>query len=164
MVHNAGDFTRLKRILFGDEQRVLSDIEEVVRHHHLRVGDDEALQHSVANILAGSLREAEVKNHRELAAAIAPVIVAAIRREIRNSSDEIVDAMYPIMGKLIRAYVASALRDFVEQTNRTIEAGLSARFIRLRVKSVMTRTPYRTLLIREGQQIRVASIYLIDRG
>jgi outer membrane protein OmpA-like peptidoglycan-associated protein len=27
----------------------------------------------------------------------------------------------------------------------------------------LTRTPYRTLLIREGQQIRVASIYLIDR-
>lgn len=162
--HNAGDFTRLKRILLGDEQRVLSDIEEVVRHHNLRIGDDEALRHSVANILASSLREAEVKNHRELAAAIAPVIVAAIRREIRNASDEVVDAMYPIMGRLIRAYVASAIRDFVEQTNRTIEGGLSARFIRLRLKSLFTRTPYRTLLIREGQQLRVASIFLIERG
>lgn len=164
MGHNAGDFTRLKRILLGDEQRVLSDIEEAVRHHHLRVGNDEALQHSVANILANSLREADVKNHRELASAIAPVIVAAIRREIRNASDEVVDAMYPIMGRLIRAYVASAIRDFVEQTNRTIEGGLSARFIRLRIKSLVTRTPYRTLLIREGQQLRVASIYLIERG
>lgn len=162
--HNAGDFTRLKRILLGDEQRVLSDIEELVRDHDLRVGSDEALQHSVANIIANSLREADVKNHRELASAIAPVIVAAIRREIRNASDEVVDAMYPIMGRLIRAYVASAIRDFVEQTNRTIESGLSARFIRLRIKSLVTRTPYRTLLIREGQQLRVASIYLIERS
>lgn len=162
--HRAGDFTRLKRLLLGDEQRVLSDIEETVRKHDLRVGDDAALQHSVANIIAEALREAEIRNHRELAAVIAPLIVAAIRREIRNASDEVVDAMYPIMGRLIRAYVASAIRDFVEQTNRTIEGGLSARFIRLRLKSLFTRTPYRTLLIREGQQLRVASIYLIDRG
>ena len=162
--HNADEFSRLKRILLGDEQQVLSDIEEVVRSHDLRIGSDDALQHSVANILANSLREAEIKNHRELASAIAPVIVAAIRREIRNASDEVVDAMYPIMGRLIRAYVASAIRDFVEQTNRTLEGGLSARFIRLRVKSIITRTPYRTLLIREGQQLRVASIYLIERG
>lgn len=162
--HNADEFSRLKRILLGDEQQVLSDIEEVVRSHDLRIGSDDALQHSVANILANSLREAEIKNHRELASAIAPVIVAAIRREIRNASDEVVDAMYPIMGRLIRAYVASAIRDFVEQTNRTLEGGLSARFIRLRIKSIITRTPYRTLLIREGQQLRVASIYLIERG
>lgn len=162
--HNAGEFSRLKRILIGDEQQVLSDIEELVRNHDLRVGSDEALQHSVADILANSLREADVKNHRELASAIAPVILAAIRREIRNASDEVVDAMYPIMGRLIRAYVASAIRDFVEQTNRTLEGSLSARFIRLRIKSLITRTPYRTLLIREGQLLRVASIYLIERN
>lgn len=161
---HAGDFSRLKRLLLSEERQVLSDIEETVRKHDIRIGDDEALQHSVALILADALREAEVANHRELAAAIAPVVVAAIKREIRNASDEVVDAMYPIMGRLIRAYVASAIRDFVEQTNRRLEGGLSARFIRLRVKGLVTRTPYRTLVMREGQVLRVTSIYLIDRG
>lgn len=160
----AGDFSRLKRLLLSEERQVLSDIEDTVRKHDMRIGDDEALQHSVAVILADALREAEVANHRELAAAIAPVVVAAIKREIRNASDEVVDAMYPIMGRLIRAYVASAIRDFVEQTNRRLEGGLSARFIRLRIKGLLTRTPYRTLVIREGQALRVTSIYLIDRG
>ncbi len=162
--HNSGEFSRLKSLLLKEEQQVLAEIEQVVRRHDARVGDDEALQHSVADILANSLREADIKNHRELAAAIAPVIVAAIRREIRNASDEVVDALYPIMGRLIRAYVSSAIRDFVEQTNRRIEGGLSASFVRLRIKSLLTRTPYRTLLIREGQDLRIASIYLIDRS
>src|SRR5262245_2513586 len=131
---HAGDFSRLKRLLLSEDRRVLSDIEETVRKHDIRIGDDEALQHSVSVILADALREAEVANHRELAAAIAPVVVGAIKREIRNASDEVVDAMYPIMGRLIRAYVSAAIRDFVEQTNRRLEGGLSARFIRLRVK------------------------------
>jgi outer membrane protein OmpA-like peptidoglycan-associated protein len=158
-----GDFSRLKRLLLREEQQALSGIEETIRRHNLRIGDDAALQHSVALILTDALREAEVRNHRELATVIAPVVVAAIKREIRNASDDVVEAMYPIMGRLIRAYVASAIRDFVEQTNRTIEGGLSARFIRLRIKSFVTRVPYRTLLIREAQALRVTSIYLIDR-
>jgi outer membrane protein OmpA-like peptidoglycan-associated protein len=164
MYQSNGDFSRLKSLLLGEEQQALSDIEGTVRRHDLRIGDDQALQRSVASILADAFRDADVQNHRELAAAIAPVMVAAIRREIRNASDEVVDAMYPIMGRLIRAYVASALRDFIEETNRRIEGGLSARFIRLRIKSLATRTPYRTLLIREGQNLRVASIYLINRN
>jgi outer membrane protein OmpA-like peptidoglycan-associated protein len=160
---HTGDLSRLKRLLLKEERQVLSDIEGTLRRHDLRIGDDEVLQHSVAVILADALREAEVRNHRQLASAIAPVVVAAIKREIRNASDEVVDAMYPIMGRLIRAYVASAIRDFVEQTNSRLEGGLSARFVRLRIKSLATGTPYRTLLIREGQVLRVASIYLIDR-
>lgn len=163
-VQQTGDFHRLKRLLLSEEQQVLSRIGQTLRKHELRVGDDDALMHSVAVILADALREAEVRNHRELAAAIAPVIVASIKQEIRNASDEVVDALYPIMGRLIRAYVASAIRDFVEQTNRRIEGGLSARFLRLRIRSLFTATPYRTLLIREGQDLRVSSIYLIERG
>jgi outer membrane protein OmpA-like peptidoglycan-associated protein len=164
-LHNRSEeFSRLKTLLFSEEHEALTGIANLVRKHDLRVGDDRALQHSVAEILAEALREAEIKNHRELAAAIAPLIVAAIKREIRNSSDEVVDALYPIMGRLIRAYVASAIRDFIEQTNRQIESGISARFIRLRVKSLVTGIPYRTLMIREGTDLRVSGIYLINRS
>ncbi len=159
-----GEFSRLKSLLLGEEQQVLADIETLVRRHDHRIGDDDSLRRSVADVLAEALREADVKNHRELAAAIAPIIVAAIRREIRNASDEVVDAMYPIMGRLIRAYVASAIRDLIEQTNRQIESGLSARFIRLRIKSLFTRTPYRTLLMRDAQELRVSSVYIINRS
>lgn len=157
------DFSRLKGLLLGDEKRLLAQIEQLVRRHEERVGDDDALQHSVAEVLADALREAEIRNHRELAGALAPLLVASIKREIRNAGDEVVDALYPIMGRLIAAYVASAVRDFVHQTNDQIESGLKGRFLRLRLKSLLTRTPYRTLLLREGRPLRITSIYLINR-
>lgn len=159
----SGEFTRLKGLLLGEEKRLLSQIEQLVRKHEERIGDDDALQHSVAEVLADALREAEIQNHRELAAALAPVLVASIKREIRNSGDEVVDALYPIMGRLIAAYVASAIRDFVHQANNQIEGGLKGRFLRLRVKSIITGTPYRTLVLREGSPLRITSIYLINR-
>jgi outer membrane protein OmpA-like peptidoglycan-associated protein len=160
----SGEFLRLKGLLLREEKQLIAQIQELVRKHEERIGDDEALQHSVAEILADALREAEVQNHRELATSLAPVLVASIKREIRNSSDEVVDALYPIMGRLIAAYVASAVRDFVHQANHQIESGLTARFLRLRFKSLITRTPYRTLLLREGMPLRISSIYIINRS
>lgn len=159
----SSDFSRLKGLLLGEEKRLLMQIQQMVHRHEERIGDDDALQHSVAEILADALREAEIQNHRELAAALAPVLVASIKREIRNSGDEVVDALYPIMGRLIAAYVASAIRDFVHEANNQIEGGLKGRFLRLRLKSLITRTPYRTLLLREGSPLRITSIYLINR-
>ncbi len=158
------DVSKLRELLFGQEKRVLSDIEQLVLKHEGRVGDDAALLHSVSGIIAGALREAEVNNHRELAESISPVVVLGIKREIRNSRDEMVDAFYPILGRLVSAYVSNAFREFIEETNRKLEGSLTGRFIRLRLKSLFTRTPYQQLVLREARRLRIEELFLIRKG
>ncbi|MGH1352065.1 MAG: OmpA family protein [Methyloligellaceae bacterium] len=162
---NSGeDVSKLRELLFGQEKRVLSDIEQLVLKHEGRIGDDGALLHTVSNVLAGALREAEVNNHRELADAISPVVVLGIKREIRNSRDEMVDAFYPILGRLVSAYVSNAFKDFIEETNRRLEGSLTGRFVRLRLKSLFTRTPYQQLVLREARRLRIEELFLIKKG
>jgi outer membrane protein OmpA-like peptidoglycan-associated protein len=158
------DVLRLKELLFREERRALSHIERVVFEHDQRIGDDEALQHSVAEILAEALREADIKNHRELAASISPVVVAGIRREIINSRDEMVDALYPILGRLAAAYVASVFREFMEETNKRLEGSLSGRYLRLRLKSLFTGKSYQQLALQEAQCARVDELLLVRKG
>ncbi len=158
------DVSKLRDLLFGKEKRVLSDIEQLVLKHEERIGDDEAMQHTVADIIAHALREAEVRDHRELADAISPVVIQGIKREIKNSRDEMVDAFYPILGRLVSAYVSNAFKDFVEETNRRLEGGLTGRFIRLRIKSLFSGVPYHQLVLREARRLKIEELFLIRKG
>jgi outer membrane protein OmpA-like peptidoglycan-associated protein len=156
------DYNALKDVLFGHEKALLDELRRIVADHDLRVGSTGRLSESVATVLADSLKSASVRNRKGLALAIAPVIIDGIRGEIRNSRNEIVDALYPIMGRLTSAYVLSVFRDFVEETNHRLESRLSGRLLRLRLKSFFTGTPYAELLLREGGAFRIQDIMLID--
>ncbi len=158
------DFIALKDVLFGRENALLLELRHIVADHEKRVGSRERLRESVAEILADALKSAGVKNRRALALSLAPVVVDGIRSEIHNSRNDIVDALYPIMGRLTSAYVLSVFRDFVEETNRRLESGLAGRYLRLRLKSLFTGTPYAELLLRETGIFRIRDIMLIDAG
>ncbi len=158
------DFIALKDVLFGRENALLEDLRRIVADHEMRIGSQERLTESVASVLADALRSAGVKNRKALAQSMAPVIVDGIRGEIRSSRNEIVDALYPIMGRLTSAYVLSVFRDFVEESNRQLESGLSGRYLRLRLKSLFTGTSYAELLLRETGAFRIQDVMLIDAG
>jgi outer membrane protein OmpA-like peptidoglycan-associated protein len=158
------DYIALKNVLFGRENALLEELRKAVSDHDARVGTSERLTESVAVIVADALRAAGVRNRDSLSLAISPVIIDGIRREIRNSRNEMVDALYPIMGRLAAAYVLSVFRDFTEATNRRIESGLSGRFLRLRIKSLLTGESYAQLLLKESAAFRVEEIMLIEAG
>lgn len=158
------EVVRLKELLFREERHSLSAIREIVESHHDRIGTDERLCETVSAVLAESFKSADIKNHRELAGAVSPLVVTSIKREIVNSRDEMVEALYPIMGRLVSAYVSAAVRDAMESTNQRLESGLSLRFLRLRIKSLFTRRPYHELALLESGSPRVRELLLIKRS
>lgn len=87
-----------------------------------RVGRDADLEVSVAAVLDGAFRRADLAKHADVADAVAPFVVNTVRTEIRNSKDELVEALYPVTGRIVKAYVASAMKDLVDQINRRLES------------------------------------------
>ncbi len=158
-----GDLASLKSLLVGDEQRSLQELNKRVLDHHARIGTEHRLRRSVAKIIAASLRDAEIAQHETLANAISPLVVAGIKREIRNSRDEMVDALYPILGRLVSAYVAAAFRTLTDQTNRRLESTLTGGKLALRLKSALTGKPYGDLVLR-SQPPELTEVLLIERG
>ena len=157
------EVVRLKELLFREERHSLAAIRDIVEQHHDRIGTDERLTETVAEVLANSFKSADIKDHRELAGAVSPLVVSSIKREIVNSRDEMVEALYPIMGRLVSAYVSAAMRDVMESTNQKLESSLSLKFLRLRLKSLLTGRPYRELAMVESGSPRVRELLLIKR-
>ena len=143
------------------ELRVLAVVTDTLKQHHRRIGTTERLEKSVAEIIAGAITQAD---HKAVAASLTPLVVNCIRQEIRNSRQDIIESLYPMVGRLISAYAAHASRELIYQADRRLEGILTGRFARLRLKSWVQGIPYRELALREAQGLRATDLLLIRRG
>jgi outer membrane protein OmpA-like peptidoglycan-associated protein len=154
------DVSRLKELLFEDESRTLADLNRRMDDVYQRAGSTERFTTSVASVLDDALRQAEVDRHTEVSHAIAPLIVQTIKSEIRGSQDELAEALYPSLGRMVKAYVVSAIRDLMDEINRRLESNA----FMLRLRSLLTGRPVAELAFAEGQRLRVEEVYLIRGG
>jgi outer membrane protein OmpA-like peptidoglycan-associated protein len=156
----AEDVTRLKELLFDREARAITDLSARMDAVFERSGSQERFTASVASVLDEALARAEVERHSQVAGAIAPLVVSTIRSEIRNSQDELAEALYPAMGRMVKDYVVSAFRDLADEINRRFEHN---RFM-LRVRSLLTGRPVAELAMAYAPPPKVEEIYLVRRG
>ncbi len=160
----ADGLNQLKALLFQGEARRLGDIEREVERLGGRVGDAPALERATAEILVDSLRRAEVARHRELADAIAPVVVAAIRNEIRNSREMMVEALYPLTGQLVVAAVQNAFRELVASLNQRVDALTSVDRWKLRIRAKRTGRPLSELAMEQTGAGKVTRLLFLENG
>ena len=169
---------RLKELLFDSETQAMADlarrIDAVAESDRNgrdelklkiaqifdRVGTTERFTSNVAGVLDSALRQAEISQHNELSQAMAPLMVTTIKAELRNSQDEMVEALYPITGRLVKSYVASAIKDLASQMNRRLEQNP----IMLRLQSLTTGRSVGELALAGTQDFKLQELYLIRRG
>ena len=170
--------TRLKQLLFDSEDQELQnlsrrletlaetdakgrdELRSLIEQVFERAGTPERLSVSVSEVLSTALRRAEITEHDQLADSIAPLVVATIKTELRNSQDELVEALYPMTGRLVKSYVASAIKDLAQQMNRRIEQNA----VMLRLQSLMSGKSVAELAMASTQVFAVRDLYLIRRG
>lgn len=180
--HTVQGVQRLKELLFEREAREIGALgrrlEEVARRDEVqheevarrldtvfeRAGTEERMRASVAAVLDGALVDAEVKRHDELSKAMAPLVVKTIKTELVNSRDEMVEALYPITGRLVAAYVSNAVKDMMADINRRLEAGLSGGWFGLKAKSVASGSTMAEVALAETARLEVEELFLIRRG
>lgn len=127
---------------------------------HERVGSSESLTRSLSEVLDDAIVRAERERHDDLQTALAPVVVHTVKTEITNSQDALVEALYPMTGRMVKAYVASAMKDLVNEVNRRLESNA----LMLRIKSWTTGRSMAELALAESQRLKVEELMLIRRG
>jgi outer membrane protein OmpA-like peptidoglycan-associated protein len=157
-------FEQIRSLLLGDTNHRLDAAVERVEKIDARVGDEEKFALSVSHSLVAALKRAEESQPRDLSAALAPSVVSIIRAEIRNSKDMMIEALYPIMGRLVTASVAGAFRDLVESLNARIDALVSANSWRLRLRAMATGRTLAEVALAESEAGRLKRALLLERG
>ena len=101
------DFGRLQALLLGTERRRAAALE--------------------ARVLA---LEAQLAEGQALLALLAPVLSDAIARCVRDSRDEMAEALYPVIGRSVGRAVQEAMRDLAQRIDTTMRRSLQPRFVR----------------------------------
>ncbi len=125
-----------------------------------RAGTNDYLESSVAQVFDGVLRKAEQDRYDAVTTAVSPFVVKTVQTEIANSQDALVEALYPMTGRMVKAYVASAIKDLSDQINRRLETNP----VMLYMRSFATGRPVSELAIADAQRLEVEELYLIRRG
>lgn len=152
----------LKTLLLSEEIDLLERLRRRLQELELRVGDDTRLQHTISTVIVDALAEAGVQDHQRLARVISPMIVASIRQEIANSKDVMVDALYPITGRLVTTAVRRAFRDLMENVNARLTNALTLEVLRVRLQAKLTGRPEAQIWLERRGFFIAEEAYLID--
>lgn len=114
-------FEVLKDILFEDARKRNEELASKVNAIDEIISDREKLEPRIAPILEDQVEFLE-KNFPQL---FGNAITASIRKQIKESQEEVVDALYPIMGKMVKKYIYRELALLSERIDRQLEKAFS---------------------------------------
>lgn len=169
----------LKELLFEREARRLEDLgrrleaetERTQKQHtemsgrveavFQRAGTEDKLLHSVAGIIDGALREAEVARHDDLSRAIAPLVVKTIKHELKENQDEMVEALFPITGRMVKSYVQAAINDLMVKINAQLGGSRPAALAK---RSAATGVTPAELALADANKLKIEELFLVKRS
>lgn len=93
-----------------------------------------------------------------------PVLADTIKQQIRDSQDEMVDALYPIIGKLIRKFVAKEIERFSERLEQSINEAFSVKAWWRRAKGWFSGEKEATRMMRQIARPDIEEIFIIERN
>ena len=154
----------IKRLLLAAELDLLERLRERCDDLEARVGDDPAMKESVRGVIVEVLRDSGVQDHDRLAKVLAPLVLTSMRDEIRNSRDLMVDALYPITGRLVAAAVSNAFRELMETLNEKLDDSFSLERWKIRMRAKATGQSEAELQLQRSPPFEIEDLLLIHRG
>ncbi|MDX1461020.1 MAG: hypothetical protein R3348_08185, partial [Xanthomonadales bacterium] len=149
------DMERLRELILGEEQRILSRLDR-------RVTDLEARTADVAEVLPAAM--ARVADDPVNRPDFERPVVDTIRSAIKRDSYSFAEALFPVLGPAIRRAVADALSGLVQRINVALENSFTVRGLRWRVESARTGVPFAQIVLRHTMKYAIQEAFLIQRG
>ncbi|MGB6151803.1 MAG: cell envelope biogenesis protein OmpA [Pricia sp.] len=142
----------LKDILFEDDSVYLERVSDRVQQLEETFEDRQKLSEKVNPIIAFQLQEFK----RSIPATMGPAITAALKTEISKSQDRIVDALYPIMGKMIKKYIAQEISKLSDKISQQLG-------LRQTVRSWFGHSKEKQHIVDSLQPLKIEQVLLIEK-
>ena len=146
----------LKDILFTDDREFAEKIARRIETIEHTVNEQEKLSEKVKPIILKQLDEFVT----EIPTALVSTITATLKEEIQKNRDGIVDALYPILGKMIKKYISQEIKLLSEKINKQ----LSAKRWTTKFKSWFTGVKEEDIILSETSSASIEQVLLIERG
>jgi len=150
----------LRDILLTDEREYALSIQKKINVLEQTINEQKKLSKKVDPIITEKLDEFV----KQIPETLGPTITEALKTEIKNSQEAVVDALFPIIGKMIKKYVQQEIRILSENINRQIEDKFSFKSIRRRIFSKKTGVSEADLVLQDQFKPKIEQIMVIEKG
>jgi hypothetical protein len=87
----------------------------------------------------------------------------AIKKQVAESKDEMVEALYPVIGQTVRRAVAEAMRKLVRQINERLDKSFNLKITWLRLKARILGLPEPLVILPQVFPFAIEQLFLIDQ-
>lgn len=95
---------------------------------------------------------------------LGPTITKTLRSEIKNSQDSIVDALFPIIGKMIKKYIQQELQILSDNINLKMQQTLSVKRYQRKIKAVFFGISEHDIAMSEFSRPKIQQVFIIEKG
>lgn len=149
----------LKDILFADEHEFEQRISERIELLEKTVNERKKLSKKVTPIIEQQINEFK----ESIPSTLGPVITATLKEEIKNSRDEVVDVLFPIIGKMIKKYVAQEIKLLSERINKQLSFKSPFGGLKRKFKSWFGGVKEEELLLSTISSAKIEQVLLIEK-
>jgi outer membrane protein OmpA-like peptidoglycan-associated protein len=149
------DLEALRSLLIAPERSALTDLRRRLDTPAVRTRE-----------MASYLPEAILLRNgddEKLGRALRPTVEQALKQSVRSNPQQIVDAIFPVMGPAIRRAIVSTLMGMIQSFNKVIDHTFTLRGIRWRIEAVTSGRSFAEVVLLNTLIYQVEQIYLIHR-
>ena len=152
-------FQQLRDILFEEEIKEHEQLAQAVQELHEDINTRQRLEVKVDPIVEDKLTY--LKEHfPEL---FGPAIAETIAVQVRESQDTIIDALYPIMGKLIKKYVVAEIEALSEKIDQQLDKAFSWEGWVRRMRGWLAGIPFSQQVMRGTLAPVIEEVFVIEQ-
>ncbi|GLR71838.1 OmpA family protein [Agaribacter marinus] len=116
----------------------------------------------VKDVVSEAINDRE-KQDNSVSQVLLPVVEHSIQKSFKQQRKELIDYIFPLVGDLVRKYVAASLREFIEKTNDIIESSLSFRGLKWRYQAWRSGMSYAKYVIAQTHIYKIHQVLLIHK-
>ncbi|MFK7747957.1 MAG: cell envelope biogenesis protein OmpA [Kordia sp.] len=151
----------LKDLLLTDDRAYAQSIHDKIKALEEIINEQKKLSNKVDPIIDEKL-ETFIE---EIPETLGPTITEALAEQIKNSKDQVVEALYPIMGKMIKKYIAQEISLLSERINQQLEDSFSTQSWKRKLKSLFGGVKEEELLLSQLTAVsKVEQVLVIEKN
>ncbi|GGD24981.1 cell envelope biogenesis protein OmpA [Hyunsoonleella pacifica] len=150
----------IKDILLTDERELASSIEKKIKILENTINERKNLSNKVDPIIDEKLKEFV----KEIPDTLGPTITEALKEEIKNSKDAVVEALFPILGLMVKRYVQHEMKLLSEKINNQVSNTFSFKRFFRKAKSKASGINESDLLLQEQNNTNIEQIIIVEKG
>ncbi len=149
----------LKEILLTDEREFSERISNKIAILEQTLQEKEKLSEKVNPIIWEELERFK----SEIPQNLGPAITESLKNEIKNSRDDVVEALYPILGKMIKKYISQEMKVLSEKVNDAARNTFSFAGLKRKLKAKATGVDENEIILRDIASAQIEQVFLIEK-